>query len=97
MPRFLRRRSNLGLNKDEDPLSKALAPPEDETIEDREARLAKQLEAQKRSDAIDEEINRQRIELKKTPRAVRVLLLGTFFGSPIHYVQPPTLPTTLLA
>ncbi|KAJ3507338.1 hypothetical protein NLJ89_g6356 [Agrocybe chaxingu] len=75
MSRFLRRRSTIG-NEDDDPLSKALAPPDHETPAEREARLAAQAEAQKRSDAIDEEINRQRLENKKAPKPVRVLLLG---------------------
>ncbi|KAG6857763.1 hypothetical protein H0H87_004179 [Tephrocybe sp. NHM501043] len=59
---------------DEDPLTKAMAPPPDESETERELRLAKEREAQKRSDAIDEELNRQRINDKKT-KCVRVLLL----------------------
>lgn len=61
---------------DEDPLTKALAPPPDETEEQREARLEAEREAKRVSDAIDEEINRQRIAEKKAPKPVRVLLLG---------------------
>lgn len=60
----------------DDPLSKAIAPPENETHEEMQARLAAQAEAQKRSDAIDEEINRQRSEMRRAPKSVRVLLLG---------------------
>ncbi|KAF8973195.1 guanine nucleotide-binding protein alpha-4 subunit [Flammula alnicola] len=76
MPLFLRRRLTLLDPEKDDPLTKAMAPPENETPEELEARLAAQAEAQQRSDAIDEEINRQRIEMKKAPKCVRVLLLG---------------------
>lgn len=79
MPKFLRRRSTHELEKD-DPLTRAIAPPENETPEEREARLLAQAEAQKRSDAIDEEINRQRIADRKAPKCVRVLLLGKDFN-----------------
>lgn len=75
MPRFLRRRSTLDLER-EDPFAWALAPPENETPVEQAARLSAQADAQKRSDAIDEEINRQRLEIKKAPKPVRVLLLG---------------------
>lgn len=66
----------MALEGDSDPLAIAIAPPRDESPEEREARLAAQAEAQKRSDAIDEEINRQRLEIKRAPKSVRVLLLG---------------------
>ena len=72
---FLRRHATFDHEKD-DPLTKAIAPPENETNEEREARLLSQAEAQKRSDAIDEEINRQRAADKRAPKCVRVLLLG---------------------
>jgi hypothetical protein len=77
MPLFLKRRITMALEGDSaDPLAIAIAPPRDESPEEREARLAAQAEAQKRSDAIDEEINRQRLEIKRAPKSVRVLLLG---------------------
>lgn len=60
----------------DDPLSLLMQPPEDESAEEREARFAAEAEAQLRSNAIDEEISRQRQELKKAPKPVRVLLLG---------------------
>lgn len=62
-------------NPDDDPLTKAIAPPSDETAADRDIRIAAEREALKRSEAIDEELNRQRISEKKT-KCVRVLLLG---------------------
>ena len=76
-PTLLRRRLTLDSERD-DPLSWALAPPENETPVEQAARLAAQADAQRRSDAIDEEINRQRLEIKKAPKPVRVLLLGAF-------------------
>lgn len=69
-----RRQSDI-YGQDDDPLTKAMAPSPDETEVEREARLAAEREAQRRSDAIDEELNRQRINEKKT-KCVRVLLLG---------------------
>lgn len=64
---------------DEDPLYKLMQPPEDETPAQRFTRLAAEVEAQKRSNAIDEEINRQRQDMKKGLKPVRVLLLGKSF------------------
>lgn len=78
MPNFLRSRTLFGSVKEEDPLTKALEPPEHETQQERQRRLAAQADAQRISDGIDEEINRQRLEIKKTPKPVRVLLLGAF-------------------
>jgi guanine nucleotide-binding protein subunit alpha len=74
MPRF--KRPHNSYDPDEDPLAKAIAPPPDETPKAREVRLAEEAEAQRRSDAIDEEINRQRLAEKKTPKCIRILLLG---------------------
>jgi guanine nucleotide-binding protein subunit alpha len=81
---FLRRRSTLDLDRD-DPLSWALAPPENETLVEQAARVAAQADAQRRSDAIDEEINRRRLEIKKAPKPVRVLLLGVS-AIPCHFL-----------
>ncbi|GLB37329.1 putative guanine nucleotide-binding protein alpha-4 subunit [Lyophyllum shimeji] len=69
------RRQSLLHAQDDDPLTKAMAPPPNETEAEREARLAAEREAQKRSDAIDEELNRQRINEKKS-KCVKILLLG---------------------
>jgi guanine nucleotide-binding protein alpha-1 subunit len=62
--------------KDEDPLSIAIAPPPDESEEQREARIRAEKQAKKISDAIDDELNRQRIAEKKAAKPVKVLLLG---------------------
>lgn len=59
---------------EKDPL--ALDPPEDETDAQREARVVADKAAQNVSDAIDAELDRQRIAEKKSPKAVKVLLLG---------------------
>ncbi|KAF9564777.1 G-alpha-domain-containing protein [Agrocybe pediades] len=60
-----------------DPLSAALEPPEGETIEEAQARRRLEEEAKKKSMAIDEELNRQRLELKRsTDKYVRIMLLG---------------------
>ncbi|KAF8070369.1 G-protein alpha subunit-domain-containing protein [Lyophyllum atratum] len=68
------RRQSDTRGQDDDPLTKAMAPPSNETEAERESRISAEKEAQRRSDAIDEELNRQRIMEKKT-NCVRVLLL----------------------
>ncbi|KAF8995481.1 guanine nucleotide binding protein, alpha subunit [Cyathus striatus] len=73
MPKFRRHSDADDLD---DPLTRAIAPPPNESPEQRDARLFAEAEAQRRSDAIDEEINRQRATDKKAPKCVRVLLLG---------------------
>lgn len=76
MARFGRRPFDVSRRSDDDdPLAQALAPPPNETPQEREKRLAAEAEAQKRSDAIDEELNRQRQAEKKEP-CIRILLLG---------------------
>ncbi|KAK6974583.1 guanine nucleotide binding protein, alpha subunit [Favolaschia claudopus] len=61
---------------DVDPLTLALQPPPNETPQEREARLQRELEARKRSDLIDEEIDREREALRKSVKSVKILLLG---------------------
>ena len=61
---------------DEDPLSRVLAPPPNETLADRDARLHAEAEAKRISDAIDEEIQQQQKAEKKTARPIKILLLG---------------------
>lgn len=63
---------------DSDPLSTLTAPPVDESLADKEARITLEKEAKKVSDAIDDELDRQRVAEKKGPRPVKVLLLGEF-------------------
>lgn len=59
----------------DDPFSALLAPPPDETPAERAARLREEENAKRISDAIDEEISRQRAEQRRE-RCVKVLLLG---------------------
>lgn len=76
MARFGRRPFDVARRgEDDDPLAQAMAPPPNETPQERERRLAEEAAAQKRSDAIDEELNRQRQAEKKEP-CIRILLLG---------------------
>lgn len=62
-------------NEHDDPLTRALAPPLDETAEERTARIKKEIEAQHVSDAIDEAIKQEKSALKKR-RVMKMLLLG---------------------
>ncbi|KAH8992659.1 G-alpha-domain-containing protein [Lactarius akahatsu] len=61
--------------EDEDPLAAALRPPLDESPEARAIRLAREEEAARVSQAIDEAIRVERLANKKN-KVVRVLLLG---------------------
>ncbi|KAI0264742.1 guanine nucleotide binding protein, alpha subunit [Gloeopeniophorella convolvens] len=60
----------------EDPLSRWDAPPEGESIADREARLRQEQEAKRVSEKIDEQINQERLASKRGPKPVKLLLLG---------------------
>ncbi|KAK7042966.1 hypothetical protein VNI00_008703 [Paramarasmius palmivorus] len=62
--------------EDWDPLAKAISPPPDETLAEREARVKTEQEAKRVSDAIDDDLDRQRNAEKRGPKPVRVLLLG---------------------
>ena len=61
---------------DEDPLSLALAPPIDETPEQRQIREAKEVEAKRVNDEIDEQLRRERENERKKKKPVKLLLLG---------------------
>ncbi len=63
---------------DSDPLSKAISPPPDESLEEKETRVQHEMEAKRVSDALDEDLDRQRLAEKRSPKPVRVLLLGMF-------------------
>ena len=58
-----------------DPLDAVLIPPIDETPEERAHRLSNEAEALRISQAIDDQINRER-SLRKKRKVVRLLLLG---------------------
>jgi guanine nucleotide-binding protein subunit alpha len=66
------------LSLSDDPLTRAMAPPPDETPGQRAERLRSEAEAKRISDMIDEELNRQRLAEKKGPKPVKILLLGEF-------------------
>ncbi|PCH44939.1 G-alpha-domain-containing protein [Wolfiporia cocos MD-104 SS10] len=59
-----------------DPLDAVLAPPPDESEQQRLERLAREAEAKRISDMIDEEIQRQEKAEKKGARPIKILLLG---------------------
>ena len=65
-----------GLATPPDPLDMALRPPENESDDDRKARLSAEEEAKKVSDMIDEELKAQERAEKRGPKPIKVLLLG---------------------
>ncbi|KAH9941235.1 G-alpha-domain-containing protein [Epithele typhae] len=65
-----------GIVTDGDPLAYVMAPPPNESEEERQARLAAEAEAKRISDAIDEELQRQAKSERRGPRPVKILLLG---------------------
>ncbi|CDO68221.1 hypothetical protein BN946_scf184913.g11 [Trametes cinnabarina] len=60
----------------DDPLSRALQPPIDETPEERAARIRQFEEAQRVSKEIDDEIALSRKAYERRKRAIKILLLG---------------------
>jgi len=61
---------------DQDPFSVFLTPPPNETAGERAQRQAREAEAKKVSDQIDEQLKAEKLLLKKDKYVVRVLLLG---------------------
>jgi guanine nucleotide-binding protein alpha-1 subunit len=59
-----------------DPLTAALQPPPDETLQQREKRLQAECAAKKVSDGIDDMLRNERNEKKRAKNEVKVLLLG---------------------
>ncbi|KAI0070421.1 G-protein alpha subunit [Panus rudis PR-1116 ss-1] len=59
-----------------DPLAAIMRPPSTETPQERQARLAREAEAKRISDRIDEQINMDRERYKKSKEDVKLLLLG---------------------
>jgi guanine nucleotide-binding protein alpha-1 subunit len=60
---------------DDDPLTAALTPPQDETPEAKALRLSREEEARRVSQAIDESIRTER-QMNKKHKIIRILLLG---------------------
>ena len=81
----------------DDPLTRAIAPPPDETSEERDLRIAAELEAERVSDAIDDELNRQRIADEKNPKPVKILLLGALSAPLLTPPNSTTIPPSSLA
>lgn len=68
--------SSMAPGRDDDPLTRVLAPPPGESAADRESRLLAEAEAKRISDAIDEELLQQAKAEKKAPKPMKMLLLG---------------------
>lgn len=64
----------------DDPLTRVLRPPVDETPPQRDLRIKAEREALRISQEIDEELSRERADKKKFRPEVRVLLLGTILS-----------------
>ncbi|KAI5119021.1 hypothetical protein M0805_001880 [Coniferiporia weirii] len=60
----------------EDPLAAAIAPPQDETPEEREAREKREAEEKRVNDEIDEMLKAERLAARRRKKPVKVLLLG---------------------
>ena len=76
----------------DDPLTRAIAPPPNETPAERDLRMAAEQEAKRVSDAIDDELNRQRIADKKNPKPIKILLLGALFALLLTPPSATTIP-----
>lgn len=68
-----------------DPLDLLAAPPQDETSAERAVREAKEAEAKRISDAIDEQLKLERAARSKKKAPVKVLLLGQSESGMWHY------------
>lgn len=64
------------LPNDVDPLDLALAPPDDETPEQRAAREKLEREAMQRSRRIDGELKAAKAKMKRYKTAIKILVLG---------------------
>ena len=70
---------------DDDPLSRAIAPPSNETDAECRARQHREALAKKRSDEIDSQLQAERNALKKKKKPVKVLLLGQSESGELPY------------
>ncbi|GJE88993.1 guanine nucleotide-binding protein subunit alpha [Phanerochaete sordida] len=66
----------MGLITDIDPLALALAPPADESDQQRVQRLQEEERARRVSEEIDEQLRKEGAALKKQKKPIKVLLLG---------------------
>lgn len=63
---------------DTDPMAAALAPPQNESPQERQLRIMRERAAKQISDDIDEELTRERQQAKRLPKPVKILLLGAW-------------------
>ncbi|KAJ7633624.1 guanine nucleotide binding protein, alpha subunit [Mycena polygramma] len=61
---------------DIDPIAAALAPPENESLQQRQNRIMKERAAKRVSDDIDDQLNRERQQVRRQSKPVKILLLG---------------------
>ena len=80
-----------------DPLSRALEPPANETAEQRAAREAREAEARRVSDRIDEQIRSEKQANSRSRVPVKVLMLGQAESGtpplPLHPLLFTSMPT----
>ncbi len=75
---------------DDDPLTAALTPPQDESSEAKAIRLSREEEARRVSQAIDESIRTER-QMNKKYKIIRILLLGQSESGARHSSSFPSL------
>ena len=80
------------LPNDIDPLTLALQPPPDETLQQKVERLRVEEEARRISHLIDEQIKVDRAQMRKAANAHKILLLGTLQQGPIQKTFDPSVP-----
>lgn len=68
------------MDRNDDPLSRAMVPPPDETPGQRTQRICQEDEAVRISRGIDLELQREQAEKKKHRPEIKVLLLGMFLS-----------------
>jgi len=68
-----------------DPFYELMQPPPDETPAQKTARQKRELDAQRHSDKIDEDIKQERAEAKKQRGVINVLLLGQSESGELTY------------
>lgn len=78
----------------DDPLTYALEPPPNETVEEKNAREAKEAEAKRVSDLIDESIKNDKAAMKKEKEVVKVLLLGQSESGKYDWIVPYLIETS---
>ncbi|KDQ60336.1 hypothetical protein JAAARDRAFT_125564 [Jaapia argillacea MUCL 33604] len=79
----------------QDPLTLALAPPPNETDEQRQARLLAEAEAKRVSEDIDREIDQDRIARYKSSKTIKILLLGKRKSTALKNFQLMNCPNSL--